>query len=125
MAIYEKFIGRNRDSFESLEDAQKNYEITYPDNFNYAFDVIDEVAKTKRNKLAMIWVSTDETDEKRFTFRDLMKLSNKAANYFISLGIKKGDKVLLVLKRSYLFWISMLALHKIGAIGIQATHMLM
>ena len=125
MAIYEKFIGRNRDSFESLEDAQKNYKITYPDNFNYAFDVIDELAKTKPNKLAMIWVSKDETEEKRFTFRDLMKLSNKAANYFISLGIKKGDKVLLVLKRSYLFWISMLALHKIGAIGIQATHMLM
>ena len=92
--------------------------ITYPDNFNYAFDVIDELAKTKPNKLAMIWVSKDETEEKRFTFRDLMKLSNKAANYFISLGIKKGDKVLLVLKRSYLFWISMLALHKIGAIGI-------
>ena len=87
MAIYEKFIGRNRDSFESLEDAQKNYKITYPDNFNYAFDVIDELAKTKPNKLAMIWVSKDETEEKRFTFRDLMKLSNKAANYFISLGI--------------------------------------
>ena len=124
MTIYEKYIGRTRDSFESLKDAQENFKISYPDNFNFAYDVIDELGTTKPHKLAMIWVS-NEGEEMRFTFQDLKNLSNKAANYFTSLGIVKGDRVLLVLKRSYLFWIALLGLHKIGAIGIQATHMLM
>lgn len=124
MTIYEKYIGRTRDSFESLKDAQENYKISYPDNFNFAYDVIDELGTTKPNKLAMIWVS-NEGEEKRFTFKDMKLLSNKAANYFTSIGIGKGDRVLLVLKRSYLFWVALLGLHKIGAIGIQATHMLM
>lgn len=123
MAIYEKYIGRERDSFTDLDDLQKNYKITYPSDFNFAYDVIDELGKTKPDKLAILWLSKDK-EEKRFTFKDLMLLSNKMANYLKSMGIGKGDKVLLVLKRSYLFWIAMLGMHKIGAIPIQATNML-
>lgn len=123
MAIYEKFVGASRDDFLSLKDAQNNYKLTYPDNFNFAYDVIDELGNTKPDKLAMIWLSADG-DEKRFTFRDMMLYSNKAANYFQYMGIKKGDRVLLTLKRSYYFWFCILGLHKIGAIVIQATDML-
>lgn len=123
MAIYEKFVGASRDDFLSLKDAQNNYKLTYPDNFNFAYDVIDELGNTKPDKLAMIWLSADG-EEKRFTFRDMMLYSNKAANYFQYMGIKKGDRVLLALKRSYYFWFCILGLHKIGAIVIQATDML-
>ena len=123
MAIYEKYIGRTRDSFKDLADLQKNYKITYPEDFNFAYDVIDELARTKPDKLAMIWLSKDK-EEKRFTFKDMSVWSNKCANYFKSIGLNKGDRVLVVLKRSYLFWFAMLAMHKIGIIPIQATNML-
>ncbi len=123
MAIYEKFVGATRDDFLSLEDAQSNYKLTYDDKFNFAYDVMDELGRTKPDKLALLWVSKDG-EEKRFTFHDMMVLSNKAANYFNYMGIKKGDRLLLVMKRNYYFWICMLALHKIGAIAIQATNML-
>ncbi len=123
MAIYEKFVGASRDDFISLEDAQRNYNLTYDEDFNFAYDVIDELGTTKPDKLALLYVSSSG-EEKRFTFKDMMLLSNKAANYFKYMGIKKGDKVLLVLKRSYYFWICVLALHKIGAVMIQATNML-
>lgn len=123
MAIYERYIGCSRDDFKSLEDIQKNYKITYPENFNFAYDCIDVLGREKPDKLAMVWVSKDN-EEKRFTFRDMSLYSNKAANYLSSLGIKKGDRVLVVLKRSYLFWFVMLGLHKIGAIAVQATAMM-
>lgn len=123
MAIYEKFVGATRDDFLSLADAQSNYKLTYDDKFNFAYDVMDELGHTKPDKLALLWVSKDG-EEKRFTFHDMMVLSNKAANYFNYMGIKKGDRILLVMKRNYYFWICMLALHKIGAIAIQATNML-
>ena len=123
MPIYEKYVGAHRDDFISLADAQKNYTLTYPDDFNFAYDVIDELGKTKPEKLAMVWVSKDG-EEKRFTFRDMMVYSNKAANYLHYMGIRKGDKVLLTLKRSYYFWFIILALHKIGAVAVQATNML-
>ena len=123
MAIYEQFLGRSRDSFTSLKDAQENFKLTYKEDFNFAYDVMDVLGQTKPNKLAMIWVSRNG-EEKRLTFRDMMLLSNKAANYLTSLGIKKGDRVLLTLKRSDLFWYLFLGLHKIGAIAIQATNML-
>ncbi|MDP4118713.1 MAG: AMP-binding protein [Bacillota bacterium] len=123
MPIYEKFVGKSRDEFKSLKDAQENYKLTYNDDFNFAYDVIDVLGMEKPDKLAMLWVS-NEGEEKRFTFRDMMLESNRAANFFKSKGIKKGDKVLLVLKRSYLFWILTLGLHKIGAIMISATSML-
>lgn len=123
MAIYEKFTGRTRDSFSSLEDLQKNFKLTYPENFNFAYDVMDVLGTEKPEKVAMVWLS--KTKEKKvFNFYDMMVWSNKAANYLKSMGINKGDKVMLVLKRSYYFWFCMLGLHKIGAVAIQATNML-
>ena len=124
MAIYEEYIGRSRESFTSLEDLQQNYHITYPDNFNFAYDVMDELARRTPDKRAMVWVS-NEDEEKIFTFDDFRRESNRAANYFRSQGIKKGDRVLFVLKRSYLFWIFLLAMHKLGAIVVPAVNMLM
>ena len=93
------------------------------DKFNFAFDCVDAVAKKTPDKLAMMWVANDKTD-RRFTFGDMKKYSAKTANYFESLGIKRGDTVMLVLKRHYQFWFCMLALHKIGAIAIPATNQL-
>ena len=102
-AIYEKYLGRSRDSFSSFRDVTENYHITYEDDFNFAYDIVDELGTTKPDKLAMIWVGADGT-EKRLTFRDMMTESNKAANLFRSYGLKKGDRVMLVLRRSYYFW---------------------
>ncbi len=93
------------------------------DNFNFAFDCVDEIAKKNPDKLAMMWVGNDKS-ERKFTFSDMKKYSAKTANYFESLGIKRGDTVMLVLKRHYQFWFCMLALHKIGAIAIPATNQL-
>ena len=93
------------------------------DKFNFAFDCVDAIAEKTPDKLAMLWVSNDKTD-RRFTFSDMKKYSAKTANYFESLGIKKGDTVMLVLKRHYQFWFCMLALHKLGAIAIPATNQL-
>lgn len=123
MVIYEKYVGRTRDSFKDLQDLQDNFKITYPETFNFAYDVIDELGKSKPEKIAMVWLSK-EKEKIVFTFRDMMLWSNKAANYLKSQGINKGDKVMLVLKRNYYFWFCMLALHKIGAVAIQATNML-
>jgi acetyl-CoA synthetase len=93
------------------------------DKFNFAFDCVDTVAKKNPDKLAMMWVGNDKS-ERKFTFSDMKKYSARTANYFESLGIKKGDTVMLVLKRHYQFWFCMLALHKIGAIAIPATNQL-
>ena len=91
--------------------------------FNFAFDCVDKIANKSPDKLAMMWVGNDMS-EHRFTFKDMKRYSNMTANYFESLGIKKGDRVMLILKRHYQFWFSMLALHKIGAIVIPATNQL-
>ncbi len=93
------------------------------DRFNFAFDVVDAIAQKAPDKLAMIHIDRDHT-ERRFTFNDMKRRSNQCANYFKSLGIKKGDRVMLVLKRHYQFWFSIIALHKLGAIVIPATHQL-
>ena len=123
MAIYEKFVGAKREDFLSLADAQRNYKLTWNEDFNFAYDVVDELARTKPGKLAMVWVGADG-EEKRFTFKDMSRESNRAANYFKYLGIRKGDIVLLVLRRSYYFWFCLLGLHKIGAVAVSATDML-
>ena len=94
------------------------------DNFNFAFDLVDALAEKEPDKLAMLHISRDKT-ERRITFRDLKKASNQCANYFKSLGIKKGDRVMLVLKRHYQFWYAMLGLNKLGAIAIPATNQLL
>ncbi len=93
------------------------------DKFNFAFDVVDEIGRKYPEKLAMLHIAEDMT-ERRFSFKDIKEASSQAANYFKSLGIKKGDRVLLVLKRNYQFWIAILGLHKLGAVAIPATNQL-
>ncbi|MBQ3284524.1 MAG: AMP-binding protein [Ruminococcus sp.] len=94
------------------------------DKFNFAFDCVDAIANNTPEKLAMLHIDKNKV-ERRFTFNDMKRRSNQTANYFKSLGIKKGDRVMLVLKRHYQFWFSMLALHKLGAIAIPATNQLL
>ena len=94
------------------------------DKFNFAFDVVDELGTRKPDKLAMVYVGEDGED-RRFTFKDMKRESARVANYFTSVGIKRGDRVMLVLKRHYQFWFSILALHKIGAIAIPAPNQLL
>lgn len=101
----------------------KKIDFKNEDRFNFAFDIVDKIAAKSPDKLAMLHISKDKT-ERRFTFNDMKRASNQCANYFKSLGIKKGDRVMLVLKRHYQFWFSILALHKLGAIAIPATNLL-
>ena len=95
----------------------------HEDRFNFAFDIVDAIARREPDKLAMIHLDR-EKNERRFTFRDMKRASAQCANYFKSIGIKKGDRVMLVLKRHYQFWFAILGLHKLGAIAIPATHQL-
>lgn len=115
----EKFIETTEDENGILKDISFKDE----DKFNFAFDVVDAVADKYPDKLAMLHISSDKT-ERRFSFNDMKKESARAANYFKSLGITKGDRVMLVLKRHYQFWITALALHKLGAVIIPATNQL-
>ena len=94
------------------------------EKFNFAFDVVDELGRNKPEKLAMLHISEDGT-ERRFTFQDVKKESARAANYFKSLGIRKGDRVMLVLKRHYQYWFAVVGLHKLGAVAIPATNQLL
>jgi len=94
------------------------------ENYNFAFDTVDAIARREPDKLAMIHIANDMT-ERRFTFKDMKDASSQSANYFKSLGIKRGDRVMLVLKRHYQFWFAILGLHKLGAIAIPATNQLM
>ncbi len=94
------------------------------DNFNFAFDVVDALGTTKPDRRAMLHISEDGT-EREFTFKDMMRESARCANYFKSLGIKKGDRVMLVLKRHYQYWFAVLGLHKLGAVVIPATNQLL
>ncbi len=93
------------------------------DKFNFGFDVIDKIAEKEPDKVALVHISKDDT-ERKFTFADIKRASNQTANYLKSLGIKKGDKVMLILKRHYQFWQIMVALHKLGAVAIPATNQL-
>ncbi|MCI9115401.1 MAG: AMP-binding protein [Acutalibacter sp.] len=102
----------------------KGIHFTDEEKFNFAFDVVDAIAQKSPDKLAMLHLSRDKT-ERRFTFGDISRWSNKTANYLESLGIKRGDRVLVVLKRHYQFWFVITALHKMGAVVIPATNLLM
>lgn len=93
------------------------------EKFNFAYDIVDVLGREQPDKLAMLHIS-NEKEERRFTFKDIMEGSSRTANMFVKMGIKKGDRVMLVLKRHYQFWYSIIALHKIGAIVIPATHQL-
>ena len=101
----------------------KKFSIKYPDNFNFAYDIIDKYGEMEPDRRALMWVDL-QGNEKLLTYGDLSKLSNRAANMFRGWGIKKGDKVMLVLKRNYQYWYAIIGLMKIGAIAIPATHML-
>ena len=109
--------------FDSYEDFYENYRCNVPENFNFAYDVVDEWARLQPQKAALLW--TDDTEEmKSFTFADVKRLSDKCANALLSLGIKKGDVVKLILKQRPGVWILMTALSKIGAICIPGTYQL-
>ncbi len=118
--LVEKFVHCKEDENGALQSISFENE----DKFNFAFDCVDAVADKYPDKLAMIHVSNDKT-EHCYTFKDIKRASAQCANYFKSLGIKKGDKVMLVLKRHYQFWVSILALHKLGAVAIPATNQLL
>jgi acetyl-CoA synthetase len=103
-----------RIDFDSYEDFKENFAINVPENFNFGFDIIDEWAKQEPEKKALVWCN-DNGEERTFTFTQISKLSNQCANYFKSIGIKKGDVVMLILRRRFEYWICAAALHKLGA----------
>ena len=117
--IYHKFI----DIVEDESGTPTSITFKNENKFNFAFDLVDELSKREPDKVAMLHISKDKT-ERRFTFTDMRRASNQCANYFASLGIKKGDRVMLILKRHYQFWIAMLGLNKLGAIAIPAVDQL-
>ncbi len=117
--VCEKFVETVEDETGALQDIKFNN----TDSFNFGFDIVDGIADRYPEKLAMLHLDKNKT-ERRFTFKDIKRASNQVANYFTSLGIKRGDRVMLVLKRHYQFWFCMVALHKLGAIAIPATNQL-
>lgn len=114
-----KYVNEEYDSNGALT----KFSLNIPENYNFAYDIVDEMARLEPNKTAMVWCN-DKGEERRFTFGDMKRYSDKTANFFKGLGIKKGDMVMLVLKRHYEFWFSILALHKIGAVTIPGTALL-
>lgn len=117
--LHQKYVTEVLDENGMLRDIK----FTIPENFNFGFDVVDAIAEKDNEKPALVWEGNNH-DVKKFTFKDISELSNKAANYFLSLGIKKGDRVLMIMKRHYQFWYTITALHKIGAVAIPATYLL-
>ncbi len=114
----------NAHHFQNYEDFFNNFKLNIPDNFNFAYDVVDEYARLEPSKRALVWCD-DLGEERIFSFAEIQKKSNQVANFFLSHGISKGDTVLVILQRRYEYWTTLMALSKIGAIGIPATHMLM
>ncbi len=106
--------------FSSYEEFKEKFKINVPDHFNFGYDVVDAWAEAEPEKRALLWVN-EEGEEKSFTFTDIKRLSNKTANFFKSLGLKKGDVVMLILRRRWEYWVCATALHKLGVILIPAT----
>ena len=119
--MLEKYL--RKVEFDSLDDFRKNFEIIVPDNFNFGYDVVDEWARTDPDKMALLWTN-DEGAERRYTFADIKRKSDQVASFYQSLGIGRGDCVMMMLKRRAEFWFSIIALHKLGAVAIPATHLL-
>ena len=113
-----------RYDFDSYEDMKQNFKINVPDDFNFGFDVVDAWADIEPEKLALVWTN-DAGDMARYTFKDVKDNSNRAVNFLLEKGIKKGDIVMLVLKQRPEVWFIITALHKIGAIVIPASFQLM
>ena len=114
----------NATKFRDYDDFYNNFRLNVPADFNYAYDVVDEYARLEPAKRALVWCD-DMGGERIFSFADIKRLSDKCANFFLRIGIGKGDRVLVILQRRYEYWITLMALSKLGAIGIPATHMLM
>jgi len=119
--MLEKYLSRVE--FSSYEDFKEGFAIEVPENFNFAYDVVDEWARIAPEKTALVWCN-EQGEKASFTFAQVKLYSDKTANFFRSLGIGKGDPVMLILKRRYEFWFCLLALHKLGAVAIPATHLL-
>ena len=118
--IWEKFI----EVQEGEDGSLQKIDFKNADSFNFAFDVVDGLARRKPDKLAMLHVDRHK-EERYFTFQDMSRYSSRAANYFQSLGIRRGDRVLLILKRHYQFWFAILGLHKLGAVALLASNQMM
>lgn len=119
MSIYQNYCREITDEFGNL----KEFSLVYPDNFNFGYDVVDIIADKTPQKRALVWCNV-ENEEHIFSFSDIKKYSNKMANVFRNAGIGRGDRVMLILKRHYEYWFAAIALHKLGAVMIPATHML-
>lgn len=119
MSIYQKFFKEKVGEKGEL----LSFTMEYPDNFNFGYDVVDAIAKEEPDKRALVWCNM-EGESRTFTFQEISELSNRAANVFLNAGIKKGDRVMLVLKRHYEYWYVIPALHKIGAVAVPGTNML-
>ena len=119
--MLERFLEKT--TFESQEDFKKNFKINAPENFNYGYDVVDAWAEKEPQKRALCWTN-DKGEHIDFTFAEIKEYTDKTASYFQSLGIGRGDMVMLILKRRFEFWFSIIALHKLGAVVIPATHLL-
>ncbi len=119
--MLERFIKQTH--FISQEDFKKNFKIEVPENFNFGYDVVDAWAAEEPERKALLWTN-DKGECISFSYADLKKYTDQTASYFQSLGIGRGDKVMLILKRRYEFWYSIIALHKLGAVVIPATHLL-
>lgn len=119
--MLENFLDKTH--FESYEDFMTNFKVKVPQDFNFGYDVVDRWAETDPDKEALLWTN-DKGECRRFTFGDIKRESDKTASFFQSLGIGRGDRVMLILKRHYQFWFSIIALHKLGATVIPATHLL-
>ncbi len=119
--MLERFLGQT--TFSSQEDFTQHFKVRVPENFNYGYDVVDTWASEAPEKRALCWTN-DQGEHIDFSFAEIKKYSDQTASYFQSLGIGRGDMVMLILKRRYEFWFSIIALHKLGAVVIPATHLL-
>lgn len=121
MNLAHRYIGKS--DFDSYEDFCENLKIIVPDNFNFAYDIVDEYARLEPSRPALVWCD-DNGNERKFTFSEMKKWSDKTANMLSNAGIRKGDRVMLILRRRYEFYFVILALAKIGAVYIPSTHQL-
>ena len=119
--MLERFVKQTK--YTSQEDFRKNFKIEVPENFNFGYDVVDAWAATQPDKKAILWTN-DQGLEHQYTYAELKEKTDATASYFQSLGIGHGDMVMLILKRRIEFWLSIIALHKLGAVAIPATHLL-
>lgn len=119
MNLHKRFVTESYNADEVLTD----FSVHYPDNFNFGYDVVDEIALNDPDRRAMVWCNP-EGEEHVFTFKDMMRWSNRTANYLSECGIGRGDYVLVILRRHYQFWFVATALAKLGAVMVPATFML-